>query len=68
MILKINSTRGHTGSLLVVTIYTEFVLYYTMLIVLNKFDSIQFKTVQGCMDVHVIVFIWNQLLLTIEPT
>ena len=32
-----------TTVILIVTMYTEFVLYYTMLIVLNKFNSIQFK-------------------------
>ena len=30
-----------TTVILIVTMYTEFVLYYTMLIVLNKFNSIQ---------------------------
>ena len=32
-----------TTVILIVTMYTEFVLYYTMLIVLNKFNSIQFN-------------------------
>ena len=32
-----------TTVILIVTMYTEFVLYYTMLIVLNKFNSIQKK-------------------------
>ena len=31
--------------ILIVTMYTEFVLYYTMLIVLNKFNSIQFNSI-----------------------
>ena len=33
-----------TTVILIVTMYTEFVLYYTMLIVLNKFNSIQFNS------------------------
>ena len=35
-----------TTVILIVTMYTEFVLYYTMLIVLNKFNSIQFNSVE----------------------
>ena len=34
-----------TTVILIVTMYTEFVLYYTMLIVLNKFNSIQFNSI-----------------------